>query len=350
MYSRLARLTEIKLTGDGQGMRVNKVPKSWIYLAQMLGACCAAAVLPLFPSTVYADEGGVGFYLPGQMGSLSAVPGDAGWSLPLIYFHQAGNAGGNREFEIGGQVRLNLGAKADLLMAVPTYTFSAPVLGGQAALSATALAGHVAVDVTATLTGPFGGVLTGAQSDARDGIGDLFPTGTLKWNRGAHNFMSYLMAGVPVGTYDASRLANVGANHWALDGGGGYTYLDLGKGHEFTAVLGLTYNFENPDTHYRNGVDSHLDWAASQFLSEHLHVGLVGYVYEQLTGDTGSGDLLGDFKGRAWAIGPQVGYFAPVGNQKWYVSLKGFEEFSVEHRTEGWNLWLAVVIPLSAGK
>jgi hypothetical protein len=79
-----------------------------------------------------------------------------------------------------------------------------------------------------------------------------------------------------VGAYKKGRLANVGINHWAVDAGGGYTYFDQKTGREFSAVLGFTYNFENTDTHYQNGADSHLDWGASQFLSEHVHVGLVG--------------------------------------------------------------------------
>ena len=40
-------------------------------------------------------------------------------------------------------------------------------------------------------------------------------------------------------------------------------------------VAGLTYNFENKDTDYQNGIDWNLDWGASQFLSKQLHVGLV---------------------------------------------------------------------------
>ena len=86
-----------------------------------------------------------------------------------------------------------------------------------------------------------------------------------------------------------NRLANIGINHWALDAGGGYTYLDTNNGHEFSAVLGFTYNWQNPDTQYKNGTDSHLDWAASQFFSEQLHAGIVGYFYKQLSGDSGSG-------------------------------------------------------------
>jgi hypothetical protein len=44
-----------------------------------------------------------------------------------------------------------------------------------------------------------------------------------------------------------------------VDAGGGYTYLDMQTGHEFSAVVGLTYNLINTATHYQNGLDFHLD-------------------------------------------------------------------------------------------
>ena len=167
--------------------------------------------------------------------------------------------------------------------------------------------------------------------------------------RGSHNFMVYTMAGVPVGDYSASRLANLGTNHWSLDVGGGYSYLDSQQGREFSATLGFTENWENPDTDYENGTSAHLDWAASQFLSEQLHVGVAGYFYEQLSGDSGAGAVLGDFKSRVAAVGPQVGYFFPVGGQKWYVNLKGYFEFDAKNRPEGSNVWLTLAIPLTPG-
>src|SRR5580700_6908564 len=58
-------------------------------------------------------------------------------------------------------------------------------------------------------------------------------------------------------------------------------------GTEFSATLGFTGNFENTSTNYTNGLDSHLDLAASQFLNQQLFVGAVGYVYQQLTPDRG---------------------------------------------------------------
>ena len=76
---------------------------------------------------------------------------------------------------------------------------------------------------------------------------------------------------------EQTRLANLGIGHGAADGGVGYTYLNPAKGQEFSAVAGLTYNLENLSTNYQNGVDFHLDWAASQFLSKQVFVGPVGY-------------------------------------------------------------------------
>jgi hypothetical protein len=295
-----------------------------------------------------ADEGGVSFWLPGQYGSFAAVPGDPGWSLPLVYYHSSVDADASKSFRRGGQVTGGLDVRADLLLAVPTYVFGTPVLGAQASVSVAALLGRAKVGIDATLSGPLGGVLSGSRSDTVEGVGDLYPSASLKWNRGNHNYMAYTMAGVPVGAYSADQLANLGTNHWSWDAGGGYTYLDPKKGHEFSAVLGFTYNFENPDTDYKNGVSSHLDWAASQFFSEQLHVGLVGYFYQQLTGDSGSGAVLGDFKSRVYGVGPQVGYFFPVGGQKWYVNLKGYYEFDALNRPEGWNTWVTLAIPLGA--
>lgn len=294
----------------------------------------------------YADEGGASFWLPGQYGSLAAVPAEPGWSLPLIYFHSAADANGSKSFESGGRIKVGLDVDIDLILAVPTYVFKTPVLNGQATVSIAGVYGKANVDFDDTLTGPGGGILSDRESDSLTAFGDLYPSFSLRWNQGSHNTLAYTMLGVPVGSYEAERLANIGTNHWAADIGGGYTYFNMKTGREFSAVAGLTYNFENPDTDYQNGIDAHLDLGASQFLSEQLHIGLVGYVYYQLTGDSGSGARLGDFKSRVNGIGPQVGYFFMVGKKQVYLNLKGYWEFGAKNRPEGWNSWLTLSIPL----
>ncbi len=301
----------------------------------------ALAALP-----AVADEGGTSFWLPGQFGSLAAVPGDTGWSLPLIYFHASQDAGGGREFANVGRVTLGLDVTQDLVLAVPTYVFTDPVWSGQAYISMAGLYGRADVSVDATLTAPDGSVLSGSERDSLTAVGDLYPSFGVRWNNGVHNTTVYTMLGVPVGSYDVNRLANIGSNHWAADIGGGYTYFNQENGREFSAVAGLTYNFKNPATNYKNGIDGHLDWGASQFLSDQLHIGLVGYFFYQLTGDSGEGAVLGDFKSRVNGIGPQAGYFFPMGKKQAYLNLKGYWEFGAKNRPEGWNTWLTLAIPL----
>lgn len=336
--------------GASMRKRIGCVLPSGSTMARWRAALVVCISLATTPTTALADEGGVSFYIPGLFGSLAAVPGDPGWSLDTFYVHAQSDASATKNFQIGGNIVAGLSARPDLLLILPTYTFARPVLGGQAALAVGAGLGTVDVSAEATLTTPFGGQRSAGRSDSLTGATDIYSIGTLKWRDRRNNYLAYTLVGIPVGSYEKGRLANIGTNHWSVDAGGGYTYFDTMKGHEFSAVAGLTYNFENPDTDYRNGVDGHIDWAASQFFSERVHAGLVGYIYRQLSGDSGSGARLGDFKSRINGIGPQVGYFFPFGSGKGYINLKGYYEFAADHRLEGWNVWLTVALPLGGAR
>jgi hypothetical protein len=304
------------------------------------------SIIALISSSSYADEGGVSVWIPGTYGSLAATAVEPGWSLPIIYYHTSVDASDSSDFEIGGEIRVGLDVGSDMLLAVPTYVFSDPVLGGQASINITALLARVDVSIDATLIGQNGGIQSGSQNDTLTSVGDLYPSASLRWNDGVHNTMLYAMISVPVGSYETGRLANIGLNHWALDGGGGYTYFNPETGREFSATVGFTYNFENTDTNYQSGIDAHLDWGASQFLSEQLHVGLVGYFYNQITADSGSGAKLDDFKSKVNGIGPQVGYIFNMGDKQAYLNLRAYWEFNANNRPEGYNSWLTLSIPL----
>jgi hypothetical protein len=246
-------------------------------LCRSLLPCLAAALA--FAPCAQADEGGVSFWAPGQFGSLAAVPGEPGWGAPVVYLHASADAAGNRNFLVGGTLTAGIDANVDLLFFFPTYTFNQPVLGGQAAFGVGFAVGTAEGTAEISVTGPFGNTVSRSRTDRVTGESDLYGLGTLKWHDGHHNYMAYTMFGVPVGAYQLGRLANLDTNHWSIDAGGGYTYFDPKQGHEFSIVGGFTYNFENNDTNYKNGVDSHIDWAASKFLNEQLHVGVVGYYY-----------------------------------------------------------------------
>lgn len=324
-----------------------------------VGALAALLVLPAHMAR--ADEGGVSFWVPGLFGSLAAAPVTPGWSLTSMYYHDTVSAGANvvraREFEIGrlpltatANVSANVNASLNLEFLTATYTFATPVLGAQAAVSLLGAYGSNSTSLAGTLSGTIAGpggvaVPFGPRSDAINStivaFGDLYPMYTMKWNAGANNFMAYITGDVPVGAYDSMRLANLGIGHWAIDAGGGYTYFDPATGHEASAVLGFTYNFINPSTQYQNGVDMHLDWGVSQFLTKQVQVGLVGYLYQEIGCDSGSGDRVGCFQSRVLGIGPQFGYLFPIGD-KWqgYLNLKGYGEFDAANRPSGFNIWL----------
>jgi hypothetical protein len=156
---------------------------------------------------------------------------------------------------------------------------------------------------------------------------------------------------MPVGAYQSTRLANIGIGHWAIDAGGGYTYFNPQTGHEASAVLGFTYNFVNPSTQYQNGVDMHLDWGVSQFPTKQVQVGLVGYLYQEIGCDSGSGDRVGCFQSRVIGVGPQFGYLFPVGDKmQGYVNLKAYGEFDNANRPAGCNLWLTFNLSPAAGR
>jgi hypothetical protein len=201
--------------------------------------------------------------------------------------------------------------------------------------SSTVLAGTL----MATL-GPLAFVRSDSISDQVTGFGDLYPQATLYWNRGVHNFMVYGTGDIRVGAYQSTRLSNLGLGHGAMDTGGGYTYYNSDTGYEFSAIVGLTYNLMNTSTNYQNGVDFHLDWGASKYLTNDLFLGPVGYFYNQLSCDSGSGDRVGCFESRVAAFGAQVGYTFPVGKLQGYLNLKDYGEFDEQNRASGWNLWL----------
>jgi hypothetical protein len=300
--------------------------------------------ISLAGASAIADEGGVSFWLPGQYASFAATPSALGWSFESTFYHAYAAASTSVGFHRGGGLEAGLKSPIDNFMFTPTYTFSTPVLAAQASLGMTVTAGRNYSSAWATVTDSKGETLSGSRSDLVSGFGDPSPTATLKWNRGDHNVMVYATSGIPFGAYSLSRLSNLGIGHWVVDSGAGYTYLNEQAGFELSAVAGLTYNFINPYTQYRSGVDGHLDWAVSPILTDRIHIGAVGYFYDQLTSDSGVGAVLGDFKSRVTGVGPQVGFIFPVAGQQGYLNIRAYSEFDANHRLDGWNTWVTFSI------
>jgi hypothetical protein len=116
----------------------------------------------------------------------------------------------------------------------------------------------------------------------------------------------------------------------------------------FNAMLhaGYAINTENPDTNYHSGSLLHFDGAIEQILPAgpgFLTLGVEGFYFQQVTGDSGSGAVLGDFKGRTAGLGPVLGYVLPVGKQSLVFELKWLTETNTKNRLDGDYIWLKMV-------
>jgi hypothetical protein len=151
-----------------------------------LGATVALAFLAN-PQIACADEGGVGFYLPGSFGSLAATPGVPGWSWATIYYHSEVAAGANAQFPRGGRTDVGISGRGDLIFAGPSYVFATPVLGGQASFSVLGAGGHDVASAALSLTGPMGNTIALARTQELTSYGDVIPQLALKWNFGTSN-------------------------------------------------------------------------------------------------------------------------------------------------------------------
>lgn len=308
-------------------------------------ASLAALALAAAAGKAGADQSGVPFWYSGQFASLAAAPTSPGWSLITAPYYYGGSASRTRTFQIGNTLAAGVKSEAALLLLQGGYAPEAKILGAQPYIALGWGWGHNRTSVNLTLSQP---ALSASRRDSVTGGTDLYPFASLSWNKGNSNWMTYLTGDIPVGAYDARRLSNLGIGHSAIDAGGGYTYLNETTGRELSAVIGFTKNFENGDTHYKNGANFHLDWAASQFLSANWQLGVVGYVYSQLTDDSGSGNRVGAFRSQVAAAGPEVGYLFNFHGRQAYFNVRGYWEFSAKNRLDGRAVFATLSLPLGA--
>jgi hypothetical protein len=187
------------------------------------------------------------------------------------------------------------------------------------------------------------GFAQATASDNRVHFGDpyLIPV-SLFWNIGRVHLNFFEGVAVPLGAYDADRLANTGLNYWSFDSNLAITYFHEESGTELSGVVGHIYNTENPDTDYQSGQEFHFDYMANQFVGETIAIGLHGYYHRQITGDSGTGAILGDFKAESAGVGPAILWMTQIGDRAVSFSMKWIHEFHAENRPEGDNFYFSV--------
>ncbi len=103
---------------------------------------------------------------------------------------------------------------------------------------------------------------------------------------------------------------------------------------EVYVAPGVMVNTTNSDTDYRTGTEFHFDFTANQFLAANFALGVRGYYYQQLSGDSGDGALLGDFKSDSFGAGPGFVWIPKSGGGRLTVLGKWLHDFSTKNRFE----------------
>ena len=303
---------------------------------RIFAVCCL--VIALAESDATAAEGGYSNYVAGTYGDFGmALAPTETWTLRNdVYYY---NASTTLSLRSGN---LEVGADLTFLMNFTTllYKMDIEVFGAQ--FAAGVFVPLVDLELDASLS--IGGMTVNA-SDSASGLGDiaLVPF-AFYWNNGnIHTtFAQFIIT--PTGDYGIDNLINSGLNYWSFDTNFALTYLNLETGRDLSFNIGYIYNTENDDTDYQTGRELHLDVVFNQFLSETVAVGLHGFYLRQITGDSGGGAILGDFKAEAAGVGPALLWSTKIGDQDVSLIAKWLHEFHAENRLEGDHIFLSFAL------
>jgi hypothetical protein len=276
-----------------------------------------------------AAEGASSNYFPGSYGTVAvATPPTVGWTYLNYNLFYAADA---ERAVLQGRVNTDLDTSAYFNMSSAIYAFEEPVLGGRFAMGATLPLGYA--DLESQLVGPTG---TMAVDDSATGLGDmLLVPAAFYWNDSNWYFNLYGLIVAPTGEYDVNDNVNIGRNYWSFDTVFAMTNLNMKTGRDFSLVAGYMINTKNDDTDYKTGNELHVDAMFNQFLSETFALGLHGYYYQQVTGDSGSGAVLGDFEGESYGIGPSFLWTPKSDGGKFSITGTWLHDLHATNRLEG---------------
>ena len=238
-------------------------------------------------------------------------------------------------------VTVNAGAKVEFFeMAVNgLYVPDRKVLGGQPGFAVTIPVGHD--NLSASVTGPLGNTFSDETSEGAWGLGDITTRAQLGWQDGDFAHLAYVQVVANSGQYDTGFFALIGLNRPGIDIGWSFTWTEKTTKLQFNGTTGVTFNFENNVTDYDSGTDFHAEWAIGREICQGLMIGVAGYDFRQLTGDSGPGARLGPFEGQVDAIGPAITYTTLIDKTPVVLSARHYEEFNVEKRFSGSNTILS---------
>jgi hypothetical protein len=313
-----------------------------------VAAAVGGAALAAAASQAMATEGAASVYLLGSGGPGAAVmPPVKGIFLDNEVYYYDGSARGSKQFVVGGNVVAGLNATilADFptVLWVPTTNF----LGGTLAVGGALPFGRPDVNVSAVVTGPLGGQIGASRSDDAFVIGDPIATAALGWGSGKTHVQLSTMVNIPIGDYRDGELANLAFHRWAGDVSLAGTWRDEHAGWDVSGKAGLTFNGENKDTDYKSGTEFHAEGSVEKLITPKFSAGVLAYYFEQVSGDSGSGAVLGSFKGRVTGVGGTAAYNFTLGKKPATLRFRAIHEFDAKNRLEGDSFWLGLSVPLA---
>ncbi len=299
-------------------------------IRKLIGAAALVATC-LSAERAAASEGAASYYFGGAFGSfLTAVPPEPGFtaaSQTLIFGGQAQRA------VLRGRATFGLTAFALYEYLAGSYAFAQPILGGRLQVGAAAPVIATA-SMNVTLDTRLFGQLSGGDTDT--GFGDMLLTPfAFYWSFGELNVKLSQWVVAPTGRYNVNSLINVGRNYWAFDTQLGVTWFHKATGTELTVLPGIMLNMSNPATDYRSGNEFHLDFMANQFLAPTFALGVQGYWYKQIDGDSGNGAVLGPFMGESFGLGPALLWAPEFLQGRAAIVLKWLHDISNTNRLNG---------------
>ena len=297
-------------------------------------------------------EYGFGTYLLGASIPMSGFTPPPGlYFSDTVYAYQgSATVSATHPFPFG-DVFLSGNIKVNFLVNGPTFSWITDykLLGGNVGFFATIPTpfGTERTSAGLELTGPLGNTLSANLDQSVFGIGDTAVGGLLGWNAGVNNWNIAVTGTIPTGTYNPNSIAFLGLHRPSIDVKGAYTYFDPKTGLEVSGALGMTFNFINTETNYQTGDELHFEWDVNEHFSNGFSLGVGGYVYDQVTGDSGSGDRVGPFEGQVVAVGPLVGYTFKIAEViPVDLQVKWFREFDVRNRFTGDAVFGSISLPL----
>lgn len=314
------------------------------------GLVAAGLMIAGLAGPASAAENGVGFYLLGGRGPMAGYIPPPGIYVQNDVYYYDGSLGGNRQFPSGGQILAEVNAQVAANFLTATWVLPTELLGGNLAVGFILPAGQPQVAADIVVNPVPAGPLGARVSDTAFVFGDPVASAALGWHSGNWHWNIAGLLNIPVGDYREGEIANLAFHRVAADISAAVTWLDPASGWEVSAAVGVTFNGTNPVTDYTTGNEFHAEWAVTKMLTKQFSVGLVGYYYDQITGDSGPGARLGAFEGRVTALGGTIAYNFQLGELPLSARIKVYREFDVVHRLEGTAGYFTVALPLMVTK